>query len=189
MRLYRRRSTTFVLAITALAAVVTTVSLATRPSGAGRTHIVNADDPSLTLRGRRLYAQHCAACHGRYLQGQPLWQLADHDSPRRAPAHDQTGHTWMHSDEDLFAITKFGRFPATPLDRISFMPAFRDQLDDEGILAVIAFIEASWPRGLRVMHAALNPGHAVMPRDTGIADWRLPAWCMPHETPAPPSPG
>jgi len=111
------------------------------------------------------------------LQGQPLWQLVDHYAGRRAPAHDETGHTWQHSDEDLFEITKYGRFASAPSRYVSYMPAFRDELSDEDILAALAFIKVRWPLGLRVAQAMLNLKHAGMPPGTAKADWKFPPTC------------
>ena len=145
-------------------------------------HFADADDPALVADGKHVYAARCASCHGRHLQGQPLWQLADADSARRAPAHDQTGHTWQHADEDLFHITKFGRFAATPETAVSYMPGFGTVMADGEMLAAIAFIKASWPIGLRVAQATLNPGSAGMPREAGQAGWTFPANCGPTAT-------
>ena len=116
----------------------------------------------------------CASCHGRNLQGQPLWQLKDEFAGRRAPAHDETGHTWQHSDEDIFYMIKYGRFPSAPAGDVSFMPAFRDVLDDRDIIAATAFIKARWPTALRVSQAMLNPGRAGMPQRADQTEWRFP---------------
>ena len=141
-------------------------------------HLANADDPADVAQGKALYAQRCANCHGRNRQGQPLWQLIDQYAGRRAPAHDESGHTWQHSDEDIFHMTKYGRFAAVPADAVSYMPAFKDVLSDDQILAVIAFIKASWPLGLRVSQAMLNPGYAGMPTNADAVEWTLPPNCM-----------
>lgn len=138
------------------------------------TRFADADDLGKVTQGKAVYAAWCAGCHGRKLQGQPLWQLQDQYAGRRAPAHDQTGHTWSHSDEDLFYMTRDGRFPSGPP---SYMPAFRDSLDSEQITAVIAYIKASWPIGLRVSQALLNPGFAGMPANAASVDWTLPPTC------------
>jgi mono/diheme cytochrome c family protein len=140
-------------------------------------HLANADDDATVERGTRIYRFQCSSCHGRYLQGQPLWQLNDKDAGRRAPAHDETGHTWQHSDEALFQKTKFGRFDPTRIDLGTFMPAFKDALSDADTLAVIAFIKRRWPLGLRVSQAMLNPGHAGMPTDAAKVEWKLPPTC------------
>lgn len=141
------------------------------------TRFADADDVGKLRAGKTLYAQRCARCHGRQLQGQPLWQLQDQYAGRRAPAHDQSGHTWSHSDEDLFYMTREGRFPSTPPEAPSYMPAFRDSLTSEQVTAVIAYIKGSWPVGLRISQALLNPGNAGMPSNVADGDWTLPPNC------------
>ena len=104
-------------------------------------------------------------------------ELLDRYAGRRAPAHDATGHTWQHSDEDLFHMTALGRFAATSPREVSYMPAFGEGMKDSDILAVLAFIKSRWPMGLRVSQAMLNPGFAGMPADAGKTDWTLPPNC------------
>lgn len=116
----------------------------------------------------------CASCHGRNLQGQPLWQLRDEYAGRRAPAHDETGNTWQHSDDEIFHMIKYGRFSSAPANAVSFMPAYEDHLSNCDIIAVMAFIKARWPTALRVSQAMLNPGHAGMPQRADQIEWRFP---------------
>jgi hypothetical protein len=94
-----------------------------------------------------------------------------------APAFDETGYTWQHSDEEIFRITKYGKPAKTPPAAVSFMPAFQDALNDRQILAIIAFIKARWPVGLRILQAMRNPGFAGMPANADAADWQLPPNC------------
>ena len=164
------------IAASLTAAIVVGWGAARVPPSAA-THIADANDTAMVSRGKRIYAVHCASCHGRYLQGQPLWQLVDDYAGRRAPAQDETGHTWQHSDEDLFEMTKYGRFASAPSRYVSYMPAFRDELSDQQILATLAFIKARWPLGLRVAQAMLNPGHSGMPPDAAEAAWTFPPVC------------
>jgi S-disulfanyl-L-cysteine oxidoreductase SoxD len=165
-----------VVAMLAASAVATVLVL--RTQAAPREHFADAENAETVLEGKKLYASHCASCHGRRLQGQLLWQVRDEFAGRRAPAHDQTGHTWQHSDEDLFAMTKFGRFPTTPATVKSYMPAYAQNISDDRILAVIAYIKATWPIGLRVSQALLNPAYAGMPQNTATVEWRLPPTCQ-----------
>jgi mono/diheme cytochrome c family protein len=161
-----------------LAASAVAGALALRAPGTPRLHFADAENAAAVLEGKRLYASHCAGCHGRKLQGQLLWQVQDEFAGRRAPAHDQTGHTWQHADEDLFTMTKFGRFATTPTAAKSYMPAYAQNLSDDQILATIAYIKATWPLGLRVSQALLNPDYAGMPRNADTVEWRLPPTCQ-----------
>jgi S-disulfanyl-L-cysteine oxidoreductase SoxD len=140
-------------------------------------HLADANDNAKVLPGRHAYRLYCSSCHGRLLQGQAHWQLRDKDAYKRAPAHDETGHTWQHSDEELFHITKYGRAESAPQDMVSFMPAFKDRLTDEQILAIIAFIKRGWPIGLRASQATLNPGYAGMPPEASRVAWKFPPTC------------
>jgi mono/diheme cytochrome c family protein len=147
------------------------------PPATPTAHFADADDPGVVATGKKIYMGHCASCHGRNLQGQPLWQLIDEYAGRRAPAHDETGHTWQHSDEGIFHMIKYGRFPSTPADVISFMPPAEGVMSDREILDVMAFIKARWQIGLRASQAMLNPGRAGMPRQANSQEWLLPPTC------------
>jgi mono/diheme cytochrome c family protein len=140
-------------------------------------HFADADSAALVLQGKQVYRAQCASCHGRNLEGQFLWQLQDEYAHRRAPAHDASGHTWMHSDEDLFYMTKFGRFPGVTKSLHSYMPAFEHRLSDREILAALGFIKANWPTGIRVSQSMLNPHFWGLPKDAGKVAWTLPPTC------------
>jgi mono/diheme cytochrome c family protein len=152
------------------------LSAAFLPAGAAE-HFANADSDPAVLQGKQIYSRQCAACHGRHLEGQALWQVQDQFAHRRAPAHDASGHTWQHSDEDLFHMTKYGRFPGAPKSIHSYMPAFEQRLTDQQILSVLAFIKARWPLGIRVSQSLLNPHFRGMPRDADKVQWTLPPIC------------
>src|ERR1700757_2322872 len=65
------------------------------------------ESPSLA-RGRVVYAQQCASCHGENLEGQPNWRVRLPNGRLPAPPHDATGHTWHHGDKELFSMIKTG---------------------------------------------------------------------------------
>lgn len=110
----------------------------------------NPDDPRQIALGQQSYTRHCAACHGANLEGQPNWRRRKADRRLPAPPHDATGHTWHHTDEHLFEVTKNGvKPPLAPLGYESDMPGFGDKLGDAEIWAVIAFIKSRWPHELR----------------------------------------
>ncbi len=69
----------------------------------------NPRDAAKVSLGAKVYAQHCALCHGANLEGQPNWRQALPNGRLPAPPHDESGHTWHHPDDVLFGITKLGR--------------------------------------------------------------------------------
>jgi mono/diheme cytochrome c family protein len=102
-------------------------------------------DAAHVALGERVYAQHCASCHGAKLEGQPNWRSRLPNGRLPAPPHDETGHTWHHADALLFAITKQGVVPPyAPAGYESDMPAFGQTLSDDEIWAVLAFIKSRW---------------------------------------------
>jgi mono/diheme cytochrome c family protein len=104
--------------------------------------------------GERLYAVHCAACHGASLEGQPDWRRRKADGRLPAPPHDDSGHTWHHDDELLFDLVKYGMTPPrAPEGYVSDMPAYAGVLNDGEIHAVLAFIASRWSDEVRERRA------------------------------------
>ena len=104
-------------------------------------------------RGAALYAEHCASCHGKDLEGAPDWRKMGADGLYPAPPHDETGHTWHHGDRLLFDYTKLGGEAALArrgvADFESGMTGFGHILSDDEIRDVLAFIKSTWPIALR----------------------------------------
>jgi mono/diheme cytochrome c family protein len=114
------------------------------------------DAPRVAL-GQKVYLQHCASCHGTKLEGQPNWKQRLPNDRLPAPPHDDSGHTWHHSDHVLSGIVKNGMVPPyAPRGYQSDMPAFGDKLSDEEIWAVLAFIKSHWSREVREMRAEMT---------------------------------
>jgi mono/diheme cytochrome c family protein len=115
-------------------------------------------NPDQVARGKLVYAQHCAACHGARLEGQPNWQDRLPSGRMPAPPHDASGHTWHHPDSVLFGITKQGLVPGkyAPPKYESDMPAFGDRLTDEEIWVVLAYIKSAWPEKIRNAQAEIT---------------------------------
>lgn len=169
-----------VLGLVALAAIILAIAaggLFYVRHGNAPKDFADADDQALVARGRVVYAGQCASCHGDKLQGQPAWQHLNEAGRLPAPPHDETGHSWMHSDADLFRLVRDSVAGIAPPGYVSDMPAFSGRLDDRDISAVIAFIKSSWPTGVRVYQAMQNPDGAGMPANMSGSDWRLPADC------------
>ncbi len=111
----------------------------------GQDWIYDPDRSAQLALGRIRHAEHCAACHGADLEGQPNWKERSSNGRMPAPPHDATGHTWHHADRDLFLIAKKGVEAIVP-GYESDMPAFEGVLTDEEIRAVLAYIKDTWPQ-------------------------------------------
>ena len=109
-------------------------------------------DTESVAAGQRVYAEHCAECHGARLEGEDEWQIQDDDGAFRAPPHDAEGHTWHHSDRILLEAIALGgsRLPDN-IGGSSDMPAFRDILSPHEIAAVLTYIKSSWPDDVRAI--------------------------------------
>ncbi len=98
-------------------------------------------------RGRVLYNANCASCHGANLEGQPDWQIVGKDGILPAPPHDDSGHTWHHSDTvliDYITLGGEGAMAKTGVPFNSGMPAFGEVLSDQEIASILAFIKSTW---------------------------------------------
>lgn len=123
--------------------------------------LLRPGEASVVVRGEAVYAERCASCHGRNLEGQPDWRTRDEDGYLPAPPHDETGHTWHHPDRLLFAITREGLAEAANLkDYQTRMPAFGNVLDDGDIVAVLSYVKSRWPDEIQRRHDELNRAYA-----------------------------
>jgi cytochrome c len=114
------------------------------------------NDASLVSLGQKIYLQNCASCHGVKLEGQKNWQTRDDEGYLLAPPHDETGHTWHHTDEYLFLMTKYGIEKIIGKKYPNNMPAYEDILSDKEIIAVLSFIKSSWPKKIQGIHNNIN---------------------------------
>lgn len=121
-------------------------------------------DSAAVERGAALYAEHCAACHGADLAGEPDWQTPKPSGRMPAPPHDQTGHTWHHPDTVLFRITKHGTEAVVGGDYRSDMGGFGEVLSDDQILEVLAYIKSTWPRRVIETHERINAAAGAPPQ-------------------------
>jgi len=115
-------------------------------------------DPTTLEVGRKLYAVHCAGCHGTALEGEANWRERKPSGRMPAPPHDDRGHTWHHPDAMLFGMTKYGLAPGryAPPGYQSDMPAFEGTLTDGEIWAVLAYIASGWSPPQRTHQAGAN---------------------------------
>lgn len=119
---------------------------------------IGVDDDRQLALGRKLYASHCAACHGAQLEGQPNWRERRTDGRLPAPPHDESGHTWHHPDAQLFDLTRNGLVPGrtAPEGYESDMPAYAGILTDEEIIAILAYIKSTWPPEILELQRQVN---------------------------------
>ena len=108
---------------------------------------IDPSDQALVARGKDVYTNHCARCHGDRMQGQAEWRKRHSDGKLPAPPHDATGHTWHHPDDILIDIVKNGLVPGrtAPDGYKSDMPSFAKMLSDADIIAALAYIKTAWP--------------------------------------------
>ena len=118
-------------------------------------------DPAAVAQGQAVYADHCAACHGARLQGEPDWQIRDADGYLPAPPHDASGHTWHHPDRQLFEITKYGIETLVGNGYRSRMMGYDGILTDVEIAAVLAYIKSTWPARVIAIHDRINRDAAL----------------------------
>tara|TARA_R110000868_G_scaffold80018_43_gene227474 strand:- start:215 stop:715 length:501 start_codon:yes stop_codon:yes gene_type:complete len=114
-------------------------------------------DSAIVERGSAVYAANCASCHGQDLKGQPDWRSPGEDGLMPAPPHDENGHTWHHTDDMLFGITKYGVSEFSGLDGYkNGMPIFEDVLSDDEIIAALSYIKSRWPKEMQARHDEMN---------------------------------
>lgn len=89
--------------------------------------------------GKALYDQYCASCHGPEGEGQPDWKVPGPNGVYPAPPHTADGHTWHHADQLLLEIIANGGSRPN-----SGMPGFRDQLTENEMAAILAYIKTFW---------------------------------------------
>ncbi len=113
--------------------------------------------------GEKLYADHCASCHGINLEGEPNWRTPNEDGILPAPPHNETGHTWHHDNQLLFDYTRLGGEAALAERGISNfksgMPGFMGVVSDEQIWNILAYIRSTWPSEIQEIQSAKNAPH------------------------------
>lgn len=141
-----------------IAGVVIVAGIAGAVGYLGTKEPLRADpgNPALVALGRTVYAEHCAACHGQNLQGQPNWRVSLPTGGVPAPPHDASGHTWHHTDQLLFDYTMKGGAALIPGDFKSNMPGFGEKLSEREIWASLAYIKSRWPMQIQQRQAKLN---------------------------------
>lgn len=113
--------------------------------------------------GLTIYERYCASCHGANAQGAPNWQQRDQQGELPSPPHDSEGHTWRHSDAELYKMVSEGwRDPFNRTERLT-MPAFHDVLSPRQIRAVIIYLKTLWTPEQRAYQYEQSRGRSFPP--------------------------
>lgn len=118
--------------------------------------LLRPNDKDVVARGAEVYAQQCASCHGKNLEGQPNWRSRLPTGRMPAPPHDESGHTWHHNDRLLFRLTKEGPAAVIGNNYQSDMKGYAETLSDRDIIAVLSYIKSKWPSHVRARHDRIN---------------------------------
>ncbi|GAB4334512.1 MAG: cytochrome c [Phototrophicales bacterium] len=107
------------------------------------------------LDGESNYYIYCAHCHGYEGEGQLESTIENTLSLglKTVPAHDSTGHTWMHPDALLVQVIRDGI--DNPLNHFP-MPGFGEVLSDEEIMQIINFMKHWWTEEQLAYQAEVN---------------------------------
>ena len=116
----------------------------------------NLEEVSAELElGKALYYTHCASCHGNNLQGQPKWKTSlDEDGHNYAPPLNGTGHTWHHSEEQLYNIIRYG----LTFYNQNYKGKMKgnDQLSDGDVLSILEYIKSVWPESIQKKYKTMT---------------------------------
>jgi len=114
------------------------------------------DNSETITIGKDIYLQECASCHGENLAGQANWRQRDGKGYMPAPPHNKNGHTWHHSDNSLFMMTKYGIEKIIGKKYPNNMPAYENMLSDDEIIAVLSYIKSTWPTYIQLQHDQIS---------------------------------
>jgi len=118
--------------------------------------------PAQAAAGAPLYAEHCAWCHGERGEGEPGWEERDSMGFYPPPPLDASGHADEHPLADKLATLKTGGGPFG-----GSMPSFADVLDEQEMLAVLAWVQSLWSDEVYAGWQAIDAGLVEPPAGDG----------------------
>ncbi|WP_299874263.1 cytochrome c [uncultured Cocleimonas sp.] len=108
---------------------------------------------SQSMRGRQVFKDNCATCHGDKGQGLAEdWRKPLANDTYPAPPLNGTAHTWHHSKEALLRTINNGGIPLG-----GTMPQFKDSLTDKQKEEVLAYVMSLWPNNIYMAWKERNP--------------------------------
>jgi mono/diheme cytochrome c family protein len=97
-------------------------------------------DPAQVTRGRIVYDQYCADCHGAEGKGQAGdWRIRDADGYYPPPPLDDSAHAWHHPTAVLLDVIRNGSEPGE-----GKMPAWKNVLSETEMQDVVVYIKSLW---------------------------------------------
>jgi len=96
--------------------------------------------PDQLAKGEQLFQQKCASCHGANAELTIDWKKTDANGKYPPPPLNGTAHAWHHPLQQLRETIQRGGIPLGGI-----MPAFRSELSDADIDAVISYFQSKWP--------------------------------------------
>lgn len=97
-------------------------------------------DPDQIARGRAIFQENCAVCHGPNAEGTPDWRKPRENGRYPPPPLNGTAHAWHHSTEELKRFILEGGPPGE-----GRMPGWKDKLAEQEIDDVLVWIKSLWP--------------------------------------------
>ncbi len=108
------------------------------------------------VRGRKLFAVHCAICHGEHAAGTTDWRKSDANGNFPPPPLNGTAHTWHHP---LTVLRETVRQGGVPLGGV--MPAFAEKLSVQEIDSIIAWFQSLWPEEIYQQWYRIEQGNRL----------------------------
>ncbi|SHF40062.1 Cytochrome c, mono-and diheme variants [Modicisalibacter ilicicola DSM 19980] len=103
-------------------------------------------------RGKTVFLENCAECHGRSAQGRTSnWREPQADGAYPPPPLNGSAHAWHHSFDMLMRTINQGGAAIG-----GQMPGFEDQLSEDDKEASIAYFQSQWDQ--RIYEAWLDRG-------------------------------
>jgi len=109
-------------------------------------------------RGKQVFAENCAACHGPDAASTPDWKKTDANGKYPPPPLNGSAHAWHH---DLDLLRRTVREGGVKIG--GQMPPFGDRLSSEDIDAAISYFQSKWPDEIYRKWAGRFPPDGRMP--------------------------
>jgi mono/diheme cytochrome c family protein len=97
-------------------------------------------DTAQIARGRAVFQENCAVCHGPNAEATPDWRKPLENGRYPPPPLDGTAHAWHHSTEELKRFILKGGPPGE-----GRMPGWQDKLTEQEIDDTLVWIKSLWP--------------------------------------------